>query len=427
MIKVKKRDHTIEEFDRDKIKIAVMRAMTDDGNKLNPIYPDEDAAEKVAKKAENKVKAYLKEWKKETTDIIPVDVVHKMVENSIMDVKLYDVARAYITYRKQNMPDIFRERIAYKPMEYPNLALYVDAIQQSYWIHSEFNYTQDIQDFKTTLKPHEQEAVRRCMLAISQVEVAVKKFWSRIGDRMPKPEIEEVGSVFAESEVRHSRAYSHLLEILGLNSDFDSVLEVPAIKQRVDYAQKALAKGKTESNRDYMESVLLFSLFIENVSLFSQFLIISQMNKALGAIKGMANVVAATSLEEQLHSQFGSEVVNILRKENPEWFNAELEEHLYKKVDEAFEAEKAIIEWIFEEGEFDYLTKDEVIEYIKKRFNKGLEDSGFDPAFDTNPALLERVNWFDVQNSSTAHTDFFSQRSINYTKFDTTFDEDSLF
>ena len=58
------------------------------------------------------------------------------------------------------------------------------------------------------------------MLAISHIEVAVKSFWGDLYHRIPKPEIGSVGSTFAESEVRHADAYSHLLEILGLNSEF---------------------------------------------------------------------------------------------------------------------------------------------------------------------------------------------------------------
>ena len=55
------------------------------------------------------------------------------------------------------------------------------------------------------------------MLAISQIEIAVKTFWGDIYKRMPKPEIGNVGATFAESEVRHADAYSHLIQLLGLN------------------------------------------------------------------------------------------------------------------------------------------------------------------------------------------------------------------
>ena len=107
------------------------------------------------------------------------------------------------------------------------------------------------------------------MLAISQIEVAVKSFWGDIYHRIPKPEIGSVGSTFAESEVRHADAYSHLLEILGLNSEFKELKKKPAIMKRVRYLETALKNSKSDDNREYAESILLFSLFIEHVSLLS--------------------------------------------------------------------------------------------------------------------------------------------------------------
>lgn len=409
---VEKRNGNIVEFTEENIKSAVEKARSRTNNQDTQLKED--------------IVLFVREHLGDT-EVPHVDEIHELVEDGLMNAKAFSVAREYITYRDKHMPDMFRERVHYKPFEYPHLASYVDAIQQSYWIVSEYNFSSDIQDFRSILEPHEKEAVRRCMLAISQVEVAVKNFWGRIGERILKPEIQEVGAVFSDSEVRHSRAYSHLLEILGLNAEFEKVLEVPAIKKRVEYAQKALAKSRTDSNKDYLESVLLFSLFIENVSLFSQFLIISQMNKEKSVLKGMSNVIAATSLEEQIHNDFGCEIVNEIRKENPEWFDDDLSERIQKLVWQAFEAEKAIIDWIFEEGEFGYLSKDEAIEYIKNRFNKGLEQAGFQKVFNVDEKKLERTTWFDLQNQTTTHVDFFSKRPVNYTKFSKSFDEDTLF
>src|SRR5690606_36811228 len=101
------------------------------------------------------------------------------------------------------------------------------------WIHTEFNYTSNIQDFRSRLTPIEKNAIKSAMLAISQIEVAVKTFWGDIHHRMPKPEVGSVGATFAESEVRHHDAYSHLLEILGLNNEFENLKKKPLIMRRV--------------------------------------------------------------------------------------------------------------------------------------------------------------------------------------------------
>ena len=112
---------------------------------------------------------------------------------------------------------IFNKRVNFKPFEYPEVLSYVDAINHSYWIHTEWNFQSDIHDFHTKLDAKEKNAVKNTLLAISQIEVSVKAFWGKLYDRFPKPEFNAVGATFAESEVRHERAYSHLLEVLNLN------------------------------------------------------------------------------------------------------------------------------------------------------------------------------------------------------------------
>ena len=66
---------------------------------------------------------------------------------------------------------------------------------------------------------------------------------------------------------------------------------------------------RSRDNKMYTKSVLLFSLFIEHVSLFSQFLIMMSFNKEKNVLKGISNVVEATSKEEEIHGNFGAELL----------------------------------------------------------------------------------------------------------------------
>ena len=265
------------------------------------------------------------------------------------------------------------------------------------------------------------------MLAISQIEVAVKNFWGDLYHRMPKPEIGSVGSTFAESEVRHHDAYSHLLEILGLNEEFKNLKKKPVIMMRVHYLETALKNAKSEDNKDYAESVLLFSLFIEHVSLFSQFLIIMAFNKHKNMLKGISNVVEATSKEEQIHGDFGIDLIKIIKEENPDWFDEGYHNMIQEMCREAFIAESRIIDWIFEDGELDFLPKNVVNEFIKNRFNKSLESIGIEKIFDIDESLLAETEWFDDEIIGTKHGDFFVKRSINYSKRTQSITSDDLF
>jgi ribonucleoside-diphosphate reductase beta chain len=88
---------------------------------------------------------------------------------------------------------IFDKRVAFKPFEYPDIMAYKDAINHSYWLVSEWNFLSDIHDFNVKLNDVERHAIKNAMLAISQIEVSVKKFWTKLGDRFPKAEFEQVG------------------------------------------------------------------------------------------------------------------------------------------------------------------------------------------------------------------------------------------
>ncbi|MBU2950560.1 ribonucleotide-diphosphate reductase subunit beta [Tamlana agarivorans] len=417
-----KRDYDTTPFVLEKITNAIEKAM------LSVSHGTRADAELIS----NQVIQGLLARKAVDVRYVPtVEQVQDIVEDKLMSSAFHNAAKAYILYRdeqaRKRQTNIFEKRINLKPYEYPDLYEYVNAIRHSYWIHSEFNFTSDIQDFKTGLNTAEKTAIKNTMLAISQIEVAVKTFWGDIYQKMPKPEIGSVGATFSESEVRHHDAYSHLLEILGLNAEFKSLKKKPVIMRRVHYLETALKNSKSENIQEYAESVLLFSLFIEHVSLFSQFLIIMAFNKHKNMLKGISNVVEATSKEEQIHGDFGIDIINIIKKENPKWFGEEYNEKIQMICKEAFQAESDIIDWIFEDGELEFLPKAVINEFIKNRFNNSLESIGIGKVFTVDDKLIAETEWFDDEIIGTKHGDFFVKRSINYSKRTKSITSDDLF
>ncbi|MGY5353019.1 ribonucleotide-diphosphate reductase subunit beta [Wenyingzhuangia sp. IMCC45533] len=420
--KVIKRDYTSTDFKLHKISNAIYAAMKSVGQGTL------DEANNVALSVLAKIN-----HKSETTKyyVPTVEEIQDVVEAELMHSEFLEVAKAYILYRneqkRKRKKNVFEKRINLKPYEYPELIEYVDAIRHSYWIHTEFNFTSDVQDFKSRLNPVERNAIKNTMLAISQIEVAVKSFWGEIHNKLPKPEIGSVGSTFAESEVRHHDAYSHLLEILGLNDEFSNLKKNPKIMKRIHYLEKSLKNAKSNDNKEYSEAILLFSLFIEHVSLFSQFLIIMAFNKHKNMLKGISNVVEATSKEEQIHGDFGIDLIKIIKDENPDWFNEDFTQIIQLTCAEAYQTESGIINWIFEKGELDFLPVDVINEFIKDRFNKSLESIGIQKIFKIDESLLEQTEWFNDEIIGTKHGDFFVKRSINYSKRTRSITKDDLF
>jgi len=325
------------------------------------------------------------------------------------------------------MRNIFVKRTAMKPYEYPEVVPFRKAISHSYWTVDEWNFVSDVHDFYTKLNPVEQSAIKNALLAISQIEVSVKRFWTKLGDRFPKPEIEEVGVTFGESEVRHSEAYSHLLTVLDLNHDFNLLLEQPVIQGRVDYLQKYLKGAADSSDEAFALTLCLFALFIENISLFSQFVVIKSFNKHRNLLKDIDNVIQATQQEENLHARFGIQLLEFVKQENPDWFN----EDFYDKVDraskKAYAAEEKIIDWIFEAGELSFLPKAVLKEWIKSRFNDSVSAIGGRRPFEVDQAKVDQLSWFDEELLADANTDFFHKRPVSYSKSMQSITADDLF
>ena len=420
MLEITKRNGSVVPYDLDRIKIAIENAARETG----------EINKSQIMSAVNMVDSELmKQYEKGKH--ITVEDVQDLVEKVLMWQKNTKTAKAYILYRdkksRERKRDIFKKRTNLKPYEYPELEAYKEAIQHSYWLFSEFNYTSDIQDYKVNAKPHEREAIRRAMLAIAQVEVDVKEFWGNLYKRMPKPELANVGATFAESEVRHADAYANLLELLGLNSDFEKINEIPALRNRVNYLKKHNQYALTGDNRDFVIAVLLFSSAIEHISLFSQFLIMMSFNKYKNLFSGVSNAIEATSKEEQLHGEFGIDLVNTVRGEHPEWFDESMEQNALAVFYEAYESEKALLDWILEEGELDFLPRVTIENFIKNRLNNSLKAVGFKPIFEVDEKEVEKTDWFDDEIVATKHVDFFEKRSVNYSKRTKSITADDLF
>ena len=233
--------------------------------------------------------------------------------------------------------------------------------------------------------------------------------------------------ISGNSEVRHKDAYARLLRILGLEEEFKTVINIPAIGNRIKYLKKYLDGTRSKDNKMYTKSVLLFSLFIEHVSLFSQFLIMMSFNKEKNLFKGISNVVEATSKEEDIHGNFGVEIINIIKAENPEWFDKEFEDLIYSACKKAYIAECGILDWIFENGELEFLSKEVIRQFIMNRFNNSLKKIGMNNLFDINEQLLEQTHWFDVEITATKEGDFFYKKQIDYNKKSKSITENDLF
>lgn len=321
--------------------------------------------------------------------------------------------------------NIFERNDKIYPLDYPELIKYAEAIQDGFWTHKHFTYERDVKDFRTELTDVDRDIVKKCMLSIGVVENKVKAFWPNVHQRMPKTEISDVVFTFGGNEVIHRRTYEQTLKLLGLQSEFETITEIPCMKDRIEYLTKYLDGAKSRDNKEYTKSLILFTFFMEDSTLFMYFLLISSYSKYKNVMKNFNKIITATAKEEAIHGNFGSELINIVKKENPDWFDVEMEQKIRRNVRKAFEAESKVLDWVMERGEPEHISKKEVLEYLKIRLNHTLNKVGYSSEFEINQELAKKSEYMETMLLSTMTGDFFDTKITDYNE-EQAITEDSL-
>jgi ribonucleoside-diphosphate reductase beta chain len=322
---------------------------------------------------------------------------------------------------------IFDEQVSRKPNRYPWTEKFIEAMHSGFWTDKEFSFKSDVHDFKTVLTEQERNIIIRTLSAIGQIEVSVKSFWAKLGDNLPHPSLQDLGYVMANTEVIHNNAYERLLTVLGLEDVFEENLKLDWIQGRVNYLKKYTHRFYKDSKKQYLYALILFTLFVENVSLFSQFYIINWFATHKNVLKDTDQQVKYTRNEENIHALVGIQIINTVREELPELFDDELETKITGHALDAYKAESKIVDWMINGIDEPGLNANILKEFIKSRINDSMKQIGFAAPFEIDSALIEETLWFDEQLHGNNMTDFFFSRPTEYAKKNQSFGEDDLF
>lgn len=311
-----------------------------------------------------------------------------------------------------------KPRVALRPMEYPQFEDRTKAIQNTYWVHDEIDFSSDKHEYLVELSDVERYVIGTILKTFAQTEVHVAdEFWSLLPKYIQKPEIVMLCSTFTENEWRHAMAYDRLNEELGL-SDYEAFLEDEVAKERFDN----LLKIKEDHNgnpsiQDLMLTLAVFGGFTEFVNLFSQFAILrSFSSNGRNLLINIGEIIDWSALDEQHHADTAIEIFQILKTENPELWDVELRSRIYTAANLTYDIEKKLIDQIFMNGDLPNLTKSDLMNYMKHRINGALERLSLDPIKKVDPEALERMAWFEDGLNANSHADFFAKRVTDYTK-----------
>ena len=309
---------------------------------------------------------------------------------------------------------LFKERIPYKPFEYPEY--YNDGWlkqAQAFWLHTEIPMSGDVKDWNEKLTPEEKNLVGNILLGFAQTECAVSDYWTqKVVSWFPKHEIQQMAMMFGSQETIHAVAYSYLNETLGLEN-FEAFLHEPATAERFDNLVSYNGKNPIGIGR----SLAIFSAFAEGVSLYSAFAVLYSF-QLRNLLKGIGQQMKWSVRDESLHSKMGCQLFRHMCQEIPN-----LQNDCYKDVIKAAEtmlaAEENYIDKMFEQGDIENLKSYDLKQFIRKRLNEKITELGYSNGrghFEFDEVGASNLDWFYHLTGGHTHTDFFAIRPTDYSK-----------
>tara|TARA_R100001591_G_scaffold109263_1_gene119185 strand:+ start:231 stop:1217 length:987 start_codon:yes stop_codon:yes gene_type:complete len=324
--------------------------------------------------------------------------------------------------------DITKERIIYKPFEYPKAFEFYMKQQQAHWLWTEVPMMSDVNDWKQNLTETEKNIIGSILKGFAQTETVVNDYWSTLVTKwFRKPEIIAMAVTFGCFETIHAEAYSLLNEELGLD-DFAEFLEDETTMAKIENLMNV--RDSFEGEKDWHEiakSLAIFSAFTEGVNLFSSFAVLLSF-KMRNKLKGVGQIVEWSIRDESMHSDAGCWLFRTLIKEKPELKTPELEAAINEAALLSLQLELDFIDKVYEMGDLEGCSKDDLISFIKHRVNTKMGDLGYRPivnGIDVN--AIERMKWFDHLSAGKQHTDFFANRVTNYSKGHVEWDAGKIF
>ena len=305
---------------------------------------------------------------------------------------------------------LLKERIYYKPFEYPWAFDAYDMQQKMHWLPSEVPLAEDVRDWNERLNKREKNLITQILKFFTQGDVDIAQAY--LSNYIPKfkpPEIRMMLSAFATSEANHAHSYSLLNDTIGLpDKEYQAFQEYKEMANKHDYLFKDKGKGVEGLARE----LAVFSAFGEGLQLFASFIMLLNFQR-YGKMKGMCQIVTWSIRDESHHVENMIKLFHALIDENRKVWNDKFKKTLYQICRDMVDLEDKFIDLAFEMGGVQGLEPKQVKQYIRHIADRRLLQLGLKPNFKVKDNPLP---WLDWVLNGVEHTNFFENRATEYTK-----------
>ncbi len=291
----------------------------------------------------------------------------------------------------------------------------------NHWMPQEVNMTADIALWKSDkLSDDERRLIKRNLGFFTTADsLAANNIVLGTYRHISNPECRQFLLRQAFEEAIHTHAYQYIVESLGVDEGeiFNMYHEVPSIRNKDEFllpfidvlTNPEFKTGTVEADQALLRSLIVFACIMEGLFFyvgFVQILALGRQNKMTGAAEQYQYILR----DESMHLNFGVDVINQIKLENPHLWTPEFREEVRGLMQKGVELEYAYAEDTMPRGILG-LNASMFKEYLRFIANRRCQQIGIDILY---PGATNPFPWMSEMIDLKKEKNFFETRVTEY-------------
>jgi ribonucleoside-diphosphate reductase beta chain len=292
----------------------------------------------------------------------------------------------------------------------------------NHWMPQEVNMTRDIALWKDPngLTEDERRLVKRNLgFFVTADSLAANNITLGTYRHITAPECRQFLLRQAFEEAIHTHAYQYITESLGLDESeiFNAYNEVQSIRDKDEFLipfihaimDPNFKTGTQETDQTLLKSLIVFACLMEGLFFyvgFTQILALGRQNKMTGAAEQYQYILR----DESMHCNFGIDLINQIKLENPQLWTAEFKAEINELFLKAVELEYRYAEDTMPRGVLG-LNASMFKGYLRYIANRRATQIGLEALF---PNEENPFPWMSEMIDLKKERNFFETRVIEY-------------
>ena len=291
----------------------------------------------------------------------------------------------------------------------------------NHWLPTEIPMQSDIEQWRSdkVLTDDERHAFRTVLGFFTTADsIAANNLVLAFYKHITSPEVRMYLLRQSFEEAIHTHAYQYIVESLALDGTeiFNMYREVDAIYNKDEFVlsfnegimQDGFHTGNFENDQKFLENMCVFSLILEGIFFYSSFAVMFGFQRQKKLV-GSAEQIQYIMRDESIHMNFGIDMINTIKEEQPELWSEEFQERIRGLVKKAAKLEYTFAQEVFPKGIFG-MNADGFRQYIEYIADRRLERVGLAPLFGSaNP-----FPWMSEAVDLSKEKNFFETRVTEY-------------